>query len=113
MCARPENIMIRLTICLRALLLPLEFEVASSSASLLGIFKVAASKPGEKINMFWNSRSCISSGKPTTKIVDISSPPLLALLYSSLLFKRVLYTFDDCNVGGGGGSEVTDDISER
>jgi hypothetical protein len=55
--------------------------------SLFGILRVAASKPEENVNMFWNSRSCMSSGNPTTKIVEISSgSPLLTFCDSTFKF---------------------------
>lgn len=41
----------------------------SSSSPGDGNFRVDASKPWLKVNMLLNSRSCISSGKPTTKMV--------------------------------------------
>lgn len=60
------------TICFLLLLL---FPAAafSSSCSLQCHFRAPASKPEEKVNMFWNSLSVISSGNPTTKIVVTSS----------------------------------------
>lgn len=48
-------------------------DVFEADDVLLGILRMAASNPGEKMNMFWNSRSRMSSGKPTTKMVVISS----------------------------------------
>lgn len=38
-------------------------------------------KPGENMNMFWNSRSCISSGNPTTKMVVTCSKKRPAPLF--------------------------------